>query len=462
MDARTERLAAHVTETAPPWAVQVIGPVPEDPVERLEWQHRIAPVAAYRELFGWDHQTEPIGPEPTADTPEKRGAWHGAFAALGPARGLDLRNEPDSRLYLMMSTYGTITREAPRYVGGELRFIRVAARDFGLRAVRHAAEVKAARERGDEAAAQRHATREASARAMEERAQAMEARLASQDEIYHEHVRATEYERLVPVAARTEWIRRHPDREIPPLRPAEPATPSKAERAELLWPRLDRQGQIQPVATSGAWAGEATEAEEARRQPRWPRINVQGQLAAEAEATSAGKGPEPKSAAAAAKAQRSEPQRVAAEMFGRWLDGAKDKAPERHAERAEPEPERVRVRAQAQPAPVADKAPEPEKRGEPVQERHDSHEPPQWLKDAEHNAQQAREKLAERETQKVPAEDHEREDIGSAWPGLAEPERDAILQPAKPELQAAPEIKGRDAKPEPAYTALKADREAGQ
>ena len=51
MDARTERLAAHVTETAPAWAVQAIGPVPEDPMERLEWQHRIAPVAAYRELL---------------------------------------------------------------------------------------------------------------------------------------------------------------------------------------------------------------------------------------------------------------------------------------------------------------------------------------------------------------------------------------------------------------------------
>jgi hypothetical protein len=86
----------------------------------------------------------------------------------------------------MMGTYANVTRQAPRYVAGELRFIRVAARDFGLRAVRHAAEVKAARERGDEAAAERHAAREASAWAMEERARAMEARLAVQDEIYRE------------------------------------------------------------------------------------------------------------------------------------------------------------------------------------------------------------------------------------------------------------------------------------
>jgi len=64
VDGRTERLAAHVTKTAPAWAVQAIGHVPEDPVERLEWQHRIAPVAAYRELYGWEHPTEPIGPEP--------------------------------------------------------------------------------------------------------------------------------------------------------------------------------------------------------------------------------------------------------------------------------------------------------------------------------------------------------------------------------------------------------------
>ena len=88
MDARIEREAAHVTETAPAWAVQAIGPVPEDPMERLEWQHRIAPVAAYREMFGWEHpKPSRSAPSPPPTRPKSGQAWHGAFAALAPARG---------------------------------------------------------------------------------------------------------------------------------------------------------------------------------------------------------------------------------------------------------------------------------------------------------------------------------------------------------------------------------------
>ena len=74
MDDRTERLAAFTTETAPAWAVNAIGPVPEAPMERLEWQHRVAPVAAYREMFGWENPEDPIGPEPpTRRRPGPRG-----------------------------------------------------------------------------------------------------------------------------------------------------------------------------------------------------------------------------------------------------------------------------------------------------------------------------------------------------------------------------------------------------
>jgi hypothetical protein len=41
-------------------------------------------LGAYRELYGYQHPTEPIGPEPAGDSPEKRAAWHAALAALGP------------------------------------------------------------------------------------------------------------------------------------------------------------------------------------------------------------------------------------------------------------------------------------------------------------------------------------------------------------------------------------------
>ena len=81
------------------------------------------------------------------------------------------------------------------------------------------------------------------------------------------------------------------------------------------------------------------------------------------------------------------------------------------------------------------------------------------MQENERRGREVQEKLAERETQKVPDEDHEREDIGSAWPGVAEHERDAILQPAKPDLQPAPEAAERAAEPERAYA--EAEAQAG-
>ena len=275
MDDRTERLAAFTTETAPAWAVSAIGPVPDDPMERLEWQHRVAPVAAYREMFGWENPEDPIGPEP-ANSPEARAAWHGAFAALGPVNGPDLRAEPDGRLHLMAGTYGRITAEAPRYAGKELRFVRVAARDMGLAAVRHAAEVKAARERGDDAAAARHAAREQSAREMEERARAQEAELAPAVDAYHEWDGSTQAQQRLAIAAYAELRRRHPDAKLPPLRSAEPAAPEEGERRELLWPQVDPEGNVASEKSAGKETGKSPDLAAALRlarsgeRDRWP------------------------------------------------------------------------------------------------------------------------------------------------------------------------------------------------
>jgi hypothetical protein len=111
-----------------------------------------------------------------------------------------MRAEPDDRLWLMAGTYATVTHEAPRYVRNELRFLRVAARDMHLRAMRHAFEERTARERGDQEAAARHDQREASARAVEERVKAAEARLATSCRL--RRVGATTTERWLPLAAR--------------------------------------------------------------------------------------------------------------------------------------------------------------------------------------------------------------------------------------------------------------------
>ena len=86
MDARKDRIGEHAAEHALPWAVNALGPVPEHPLDRLDWQKRAASIGAWRELSGYHHPTEPIGPEPAAAAPDLRAAWHEAFAALGPRR----------------------------------------------------------------------------------------------------------------------------------------------------------------------------------------------------------------------------------------------------------------------------------------------------------------------------------------------------------------------------------------
>jgi len=75
--------------------------VPDDTLDRIHWQKRASAIGAYRELCGYDHLTEPIGPEPAGDTPDNRAAWHEALAAIGPANGPDVRELPDGSLLHM-------------------------------------------------------------------------------------------------------------------------------------------------------------------------------------------------------------------------------------------------------------------------------------------------------------------------------------------------------------------------
>jgi hypothetical protein len=105
MDARKVRIGEYAADNALPWAVDTLGAVPDDPLDRLEWQRRASSIGVYRELSGHDHPTEPIGPEPTTGDPDKRAAWHEAFAALGPVDGPDVRGLPDGTLLHLRDTY---------------------------------------------------------------------------------------------------------------------------------------------------------------------------------------------------------------------------------------------------------------------------------------------------------------------------------------------------------------------
>ena len=153
MDARKERIGEHAAEHSLPWAVNALGPVPGHPLDRLDWQKKAASIGAWRELSGYYHPTEAIGPEPAAAAPDLRAVWHEALAALGPADGPDVRGMPDGRLLHLRDTYPIETAWAPRYVGDELRQVRAAAWNARLASIRASAEAKAADGRGQHATA---------------------------------------------------------------------------------------------------------------------------------------------------------------------------------------------------------------------------------------------------------------------------------------------------------------------
>ena len=69
----------------------------------------------------------------------------------------------------------------------------------------------------------------------------------------------------------------------------------------------------------------------------------------------------------------------------------------------------------------------------------------QWIHSlaAQHRAFHG--KLAERQSLMTPAEDPDYEDLGPAFPAWAGPDKDAILQPPKPQIQPSPQILERAA-----------------
>src|SRR6185436_4049007 len=188
-----------------PWAVTALGPVPEHPVDRLDWQKRASSIGAWRELSGYDHPTEAIGPEPATAAPDVRAAWYEALAALGPADGPDVRGMPDGRLLHLRDTYPTETAWAPRYVGDELRQVRAAA--WHKLAVGYQALERAYRQRET-----------IFAQTMADRA---------------DWDAATRAQRQLAVAADAELRRRHPGQYYSPLRSPEPEPATQTQRDEL-------------------------------------------------------------------------------------------------------------------------------------------------------------------------------------------------------------------------------------
>ena len=235
MDDRTRRLGEHTAEARPPWAERAFGPVPEESASRQAWQDRAAKVAAYREMFAYSDPDEPIGPEPV-NSPEARQHWHAAFAALGPADGPDLRALSDGHLLMRRDSYERETAWAPLWAGDQLRQVRVAADKAERDAVLSAARAEAARKQEKHDQAQLHDTLAASQRAMAGRYRELEAQFASTQEARQAWEETTRQQRHDALAAHDEYMRRHPDSDLQPLRSAEPGQPTEEQDAQLRAP----------------------------------------------------------------------------------------------------------------------------------------------------------------------------------------------------------------------------------
>jgi len=233
MDDRIRRLGQHAVTTGPTWAVAALGPVPADAAARRAWQTKAASIAAYRETYGYDHPDDPIGPEPSHQTPDQRATWYQAFAALGPVGGPDVRAMPEGQLWLLRDTYAAETAWAPRHAGKELRLARLGAFDAGLSAIRADAEAQAARKAGDHDRAKRHETLAASYRALRDLFQQREHTLAQAKADRQEWEHVTAHSRRLAIAADVELRRRYPEQKIEQLRSAEPALLGETESEQL-------------------------------------------------------------------------------------------------------------------------------------------------------------------------------------------------------------------------------------
>jgi conjugative relaxase-like TrwC/TraI family protein len=216
MDDRTRRLGEHAAETWPLWARQALGPIPDDPVARADWEGRVGLVASYRERYGYSHAGDAIGPAPGKTSPEARAAWQAAMAAISQVDGIDLRECTDGDLWLRRGTYERETAWAPPHVAEELRLMRKAERDAHVNAVRAEHDSRAAK---DEQAAARHQQLTGIWQALEAKAAKEAAIFTAVQDTRHQWEAVTETTRRIAIAADIELRRRHPGIQLEPLRP---------------------------------------------------------------------------------------------------------------------------------------------------------------------------------------------------------------------------------------------------
>ena len=84
-------------QEAPGWATTALGPVPDDPVARLDWEARAGAVAGYREAVGWTARHRRPRRARDAHRDREAGAVRRGVGRPRPPRGRTRRGRPDRR-----------------------------------------------------------------------------------------------------------------------------------------------------------------------------------------------------------------------------------------------------------------------------------------------------------------------------------------------------------------------------
>jgi conjugative relaxase-like TrwC/TraI family protein len=197
MDERVVELGQRQADAPEPWAVQNLGPLPSDPVERLQWLEKAGAVAAYREQYGQNDPERAIEEAPGRHVPEQRAAWERAYDALGrPAENEDVARLSDGELLLNVERQRRIEAWLPPDVSKQLENTSRAARDYEAAAALD-------RARGQDESA---ALNERLAASMKERAETFERVHAVRREAEARYAA----EREAANASQLEYERRHP------------------------------------------------------------------------------------------------------------------------------------------------------------------------------------------------------------------------------------------------------------
>jgi hypothetical protein len=259
MDDRQRRIGEHAARERPLWATQALGQVPDGAQARAEWEARAGRLGAYREMFGWDHSGEAIGPEPAPTSPEARAEWHAAFAAMARVEGIDVRHLTDGQLLARRRAYEAETSWAPKHVAEELRAARKQEQFSRVETTRHAYEAAAAARHGNADMAALHEKAADSWAALGQRASLVRDTLAEAHDTRCQWEAMTEPTRRLARAADIELKRRGVLSRDDDLRSAEPdgfAYPQR-EQGRDVWVQPRLAASTSPASPSqSAWPSE--------------------------------------------------------------------------------------------------------------------------------------------------------------------------------------------------------------